>query len=174
MKKALLTILVTLMITSSFAQKKDAAYYRSKGYQVFNNIGVAVKAPVLLEDVSRQASGDFYLNYGGFEEKNKPTMAAYQFIVSALPAGYKDYSESQLQKMVGEKLKSIMKSFTNVKKVYFGEEGCIGYVGDTKSDGYNQRGLMFYRKGYTYAITVISNYQLEQRFNKFTNGVKFF
>lgn len=174
MKQIVIGLIVTLIITCSYGQTKDAAYYRSKGYQVFNQFGVAVKAPVQLLDVSRQAEGDFALNLGGIEDENKSTMAFYQFIVSALPAGYRNYSESQMQEMMDDQLKTMTRSFTNVKKVYFGEEGCIGYVGDTKTQGYMQRGLVFYRKGHTYAVTVITNYQLEQRFNKFTNGIKFF
>lgn len=174
MKKAIIILLAVLSVSYSSGQTKDAAYYRGKGYQVFDQFGVAVKAPIKLEDVSRQAEGDFALNLGGIEDKNKSSMAFYQFIVSDLPAGYRNYTESQLQEMIGEQLQSTMRSFSNVKKVYFEDEGCIGYVGDTKTNGYNQRGLMFYRKGHTYAITVITNYQLEQRFNKFTNGVKFF
>jgi len=174
MKKKSIIFIFLILISTTFAQTKDASYYRSKGYQVFSQQRVAVKAPVLLQDVSRQASGDFALNYGGVEDENKPTMAFYQFMVSDLPAGYRDYTESQLQEIMGDMIKSMTSSFTNVKKVYVGEEGCIGYVGDTQTQGYKQRGLVFYRKGHTYAVTVITNYQLEQRFNKFTNGVKFF
>ena len=174
MKKIVVGLIAALMITCSFGQTKDAAYYRSKGYQVFSQFGVAVKAPVQLQDISRQAEGDFALNLGGIEDENESTMALYQFIVSALPAGYRNYSESQMQEMMDEQFRTMTASFTNVKKVYFGEEGCIGYVGDTKTQGYKQRGLVFYRKGHTYAVTVITNHQLEQRFNKFTNGVKFF
>ena len=174
MKKVAFIILSTLIIVCSFGQTKDAAYYRSKGYQVFSQFGVAVKAPIQLQDVSRRAEGDFALNYAGLVDENKPTVAFYQFIVSSLPVGYRNYTENQLQVVVGEFIKSMTSSFTNVKKVYFGDEECIGYVGDTKTNGYNQRGLIFYRKGHIYALTVVTNYQLEQRFNKFTNGVKFF
>lgn len=174
MKKIIITFFTALLITCTFGQTKDASYYRAKGYQVFSQQRVAVKAPVVLQDVSRQASGDFALNYGGVEDENKPSMAFYQFMVSDLPAGYGDYTESQLQEIMGELIKSMTSSFTNVKNVRFGDEGCVGYVGDTQTQGYKQRGLVFYRKGHTYAVTVITNYQLEQRFNKFTNGIKFF
>ncbi len=173
MKKTSIILFSLMLISTAFAQTKDASYYRSKGYQVFNQQHVAVKAPVQLQDVSKQASGDFALNYGGVEDENKPTVAFYQFMVSDLPAGYRDYTESQLQEIMGELIKSMTSSFTNVKKVRFGDEGCVGYVGDTQTQGYKQRGLVFYRKGHTYAVTVITNYQLEQRFNKFTNSVKF-
>lgn len=155
-------------------ETKDASYYQSKGYQVFSKFRLAVKAPVKLEDVSRQANGDFALNYAGIEDEKQSTFVLYQVIVSALPVGYQDYSEQQTQNVVESFIKDSMKGFTNVKKVRFGEEGNIGYVGDTEHNGYKQRGLIFYRKGHTYALTVITNYHLEQRFNRFTNGVKFY
>ena len=174
MKKALIIVIVAFLTTCAFGQAKNASYYQSKGYQVFAKLRLAVKAPVKLEDVSWQAKGDFTLNYAGVEDDNKSTMAFYQIIVTTLPAGFQDYSESQMQSIVDGVLKDMVSQFTNVKRVSFGEEGCLGYVGDTRHNGYNQRGLIFYRKGHLYAITLITNYQLEQRFNRFSNGVKFY
>jgi hypothetical protein len=174
MKKSILIVVIALLTTCAFAQTKDASYYQAKGYQVFTKFRLAVKAPVRLEDVSRQANGDFALNYAGIEDENKSTIAFYQVIVSALPAGYQNYSEWQMQSIVDSFIQDMMKSFRNVKKVYFGEEGNVGYVGDNQYNGHKQKGLVFYRKGHIYALTVITNYQLEQRFNRFTNGVKFY
>lgn len=174
MKKALIFVMVALLTTCAFGQVKNASYYQSKGYQVFTKLRLAVKAPVKLEDVSKQAEGDFALNYAGIEDESKSTTAFYQIMVTSLPVGYQDYTESQMQSIVDEFLKDMVNQFTNVKRIYFGEEGCPGYVGDTKYNGYKQRAVLFYRKGHVYAITLITNYQLEQRFNKFTNGVKFY
>ena len=44
MKKLLFVLFAVLSVSYSWGQAKDAAYYRAKGYQVFNQFGVAVKA----------------------------------------------------------------------------------------------------------------------------------
>ena len=98
MKKIIITFFTALLITCTFGQTKDASYYCAKGYQVFRQQRVAVKAPVVLQDVSRQSSGDFALNYGGVEDENKPSMASYQFMVSDLPAGYRDIQKANFKR----------------------------------------------------------------------------
>ena len=173
-KKTVLTILLALIAIISFAQTHDASYYRSKGYQVFERFDLAVKAPVKLYDISDQAEGDFAMNYGGVVDDGKSTMAAYQIIITNLPHGYLDYTESELKNIVDDLLKARVSRFNNVKKIYFGEDDCPGYYVETSIYGYKQKSVMFYRNGHIYAVSVISNYQLEQRFNQFTNGVKFF
>lgn len=173
-KKTVLTISAILIAVISFAQAKDASYYRSKGYQVFERFNLAVKAPVKLFDISDQAQGDFAMNYGGVVDDGKSTMAAYQIMVTNLPHGYLDYSESEIKNLVDDLIKARVSGFNNVKKIYFGEDDCPGYSMETSIYGYKQKSVMFYRNGHIYAVSVISNYQLEQRFNQFTNGVKFF
>lgn len=174
MKKLALSLLLVFISTLSFSQTHDAAYYRSKGYQVFERFDLAVKAPVKLFDISDQAQGDFAMNYGGVVDDGKSTMAAYQIIVTNLPHGYLDYSESEIRVLVDNLIRDKVSGFNNVKKIYFGEDDCPGYYMETSIYGYKQKSIMFYRDGHIYALSVISNYQLEQRFYQFTNGVKFF
>ena len=174
MKKLALTLLSVIILACADAQTHDASYYRSKGYQVFERFRLAVKAPVKLFDISDQAQGDFAMNYGGIVDDGKSTMAAYQIMITSLPHGYLDYSESEIKVLVDNLIKDKVSGFNNVKKIYFGEDDCPGYSMETSIYGYKQKSVMFYRNGHIYAISVISNYQLEQRFNQFTNGVKFF
>lgn len=174
MKKLALTLLSVIILACADAQTHDASYYRSKGYQVFERFDLAVKAPVKLFDISDQAQGDFAMNYGGIVDDGKSTMAAYQIMITNLPHGYLDYSESEIKVLVDNLIKDKISGFNNVKKIYFGEDDCPGYSMETSIYGYKQKSVMFYRNGHIYAVSVISNYQLEQRFNQFTNGVKFF
>ena len=160
---------------SVYAQSvKDAAYYRAKGYQVFPEYGFAIKAPVSLEDVSSISEGDFALNYAGVQDGNSPSSCFYQIMISKLPVGYKNYSEREITGKVKEMLKEQMSSFKAVQQVFFSENSYVGYVGETSFNGKKQKGVMFYREGCIYAMTVISNSMLETRFNAFTNAIKFF
>lgn len=160
---------------SAYGQSvKNAAYYQAKGYQVFPEYGFAIKAPVTLEDVSSLSDGDFALNYAGVQDTNAPSSCFYQIMISKLPAGYKNYSEKEITGKVKEMLKEQMSRFKAVQPIFFSENSYVGYVGETTFNGKKQKGVMFYRDGCIYALTVISNSMLESRFNTFTNAIKFF
>lgn len=174
--KRFLTYLVSVVVCcfTLSGQTKDAAYYRSKGYQVYESLGFAIKGEIRLEDISSRANTDFTLNLGGIEDANTSRQCFYQLMISALPIGRKDLSEATVTSMVDKKLKEAMSSFRNVKAIRFSENAYQGYYGETSHNGMAQKGVMFYRDGYVYALTAISNYNLEQRFNVFTNAIVFF
>lgn len=165
--------------TSTLRQKevatiKDYDYYINKGYQVSKEYGFAFKAPCILEDVSNNAPGDFALNLGGIDNSNNPKkLAAYQLILIKVPVGYKDFSPAEFEKVVDAKLKSTLSSFQNLKKVNVSYENYSGYTGETEHNGYKQKGLIFHKEKYIYCLTVMSNDNLESRFNSFTNSLKF-
>lgn len=164
----------TTLRQEEVASIKDYDYYINKGYQVSKEHGFAFKAPCILEDASTRASGDFALNLAGIENPNNPKkLAAYQLILIKVPIGYKDYSPTEFEKIVDTKLKSAFSSFQNLKKVYVGYENYLGYTGETKHNGYRQKGLIFHKKKYIFGLTVMSNDNLESRFNSFTNSLKF-
>ena len=66
----------------------------------------------------------------------------------------------------------MMKNFHNCTPVLFGYEEYIGYVGECTHNGYKQKGVMFWKENYIICLTVISNDNLEEKFNKFTNSFK--
>lgn len=139
----------------------------------FNEYGFTLKAPCKMEDVSSQAKGDFLVNYGGVTNQNDPgNMAAYQLIVSRLPVGYRDMPKEELESKVDEIIKSKMSGMNNLKSISFGYEGYKGYVGETSHNGLKQKGVIFLKDNYTIALTVLSNNNLEAKFNSFTNGFK--
>lgn len=165
--------MITSCVMMSAQTSRSADWYRAQGYQVFPEYGIAIKAAVKLEDVSQQAKTTFALNLGGVLGSGAE-MCAYQFMISKLPAGYKDYSEQEIQALACEMIKTQMSKMNNVKKIYFSDHGYVGYAGDTTFNGYKQKAVMFYRDGMVFALTAIGNYMIDSRFNAFTNSVKFF
>lgn len=146
----------------------------NSNYQTFDKYEIAIKAPCKLVDISNQTNNDFELNYGGIDnEYNKDKMAAYQLMIVKLPVGYKDLPPTTLKKKVDEKLKDMMKSFENVESIKFGYENYLGYVGEATTKGYASKGIFFHRENYIYCLTIISNDNLEERFNMLTNNIKF-
>ena len=142
-------------------------------YQYFNECGFAIKAPCLLEDVSRQVSGEFFINYAGFTDKedlNK--MAFYQVIVNRLPIGYKDLSKQELGYFVDGLMRKSFEGFSNSRPIIFSYDEYPGYVMECTTNGYTQKGVVFWKGNFIICLTVISNDRLSEKFNKFTNSFK--
>lgn len=141
--------------------------------QSFPEYGFSITAPCKLNDVSAHSRGDFLLNLGGItDENNRAKMAAYQFIVTRLPVGYKNLSKTELSKKVDEMLRQQTSQFKNSEPIKVGYEELPGYVGYTEHNGLQQKGMMFAYNNYIIAMTVMTNNDLEAKFNKFTNGFK--
>lgn len=175
MKRFILFLFVCLGFISGNGQNiKDADYYRNKGYQVFEKFGFAINAVVRLEDISQMANGDFALNYAGIEAPNSNQQCFYQIMITSLPIGYKNYSQKEIEEMAMKVITEKTKFLKNTKKIYFSENGYSGVCGDCTHNGMKQKGVFFYRDGYIYAMTVIGNYNLEAKYNAFTNAIKFF
>lgn len=157
----------TSTTTEVLSDTQDAYTYE------FNEYGFTLKAPCRMEDVSSQAKGDFLVNYGGVTNQDDPkTMAAYQLIVSRLPVGYRDLPKEEIESKVDEIIKSQMSGMNNLKSISFGYEGYKGYVGETIHNRLKQKGVIFLKDNYTIALTVMTNDNLEARFNSFSNGFK--
>ena len=125
--------------------------------------------------VSTQSNTDFELNYGGIDnENNDAKKAFYQVMIVRLPVGYKNLPPAALGKKADEKLKDVIKLFQNVKPIQFGYENFPRYTGETTIRGYTQKGVFFHRENFIYGLTIISNDNLEGRFNKLTNNIDFF
>ena len=151
----------------------DSADLNIDDYQYFNECGFAVKAPCLLEDVSRQSSGNFFLNYGGvINEDNPSKMTAYQVIVNRLPIGYKDLSKHELSSLVDGLMKKGFDRFSNSKPIRFSYDEYPGYVAECITMGYAQKGIIFWKDNFIICLTVITNDRLNEKFNKFTNSFK--
>ena len=142
-------------------------------YQYFSECGFAIKAPCLLEDVSHQASGNFFLNYGGvINEDNPGKMTAYQIIVNRLPIGYKDLSKRELSNQVDDLMRKGLDGFYNIKSIKFSYDEYPGYVAECSNKGYAQKGVMFWKDNFVICLTVTTNDGLNEKFNKFTNSFK--
>lgn len=190
MKKVFLTSITLLLLLSSCNNNQNNKSSNNKineevenskipsskksEYQFFQDYGIAVKLPCILEDVSNQTNADFDLNYGGIDNaNNKEKLAAYQLMIIKLPVGYKDLSPEELNEKVDIKLKEILGNLQNLKSVYFGYENYPGYVVETSHNGYSQKAITFHKENFIYCLTVMTNDNLEERFNNLTNNIKF-
>lgn len=180
------TILVTMMLTacdnpsSTYTQGQAATSTHSqtaKEEKVFNydypQYGFSITSPCVLQNVGARSSDNFLLNLGGTIDENNPDkFAAYQVIVTRLPIGYKDYDKETLYKMEIDYLNSITKHFEKRKKIRFSYDELPGYELYSYHNGLQQKGVMFCYNNYCICLTVMSNDNLEQKYNKFTNGFK--
>lgn len=142
-------------------------------YQYFNECGFAVKTPCLLEDVSQQVSGDFFLNYGGIANKDNPNkITFYQVIVNRLPIGYKNLSKNELDNLVDGLMKKEINRFSNSKPIKFSYSEYPGYAMECTTKGYGQKGVMFWKDNFIICLTVMTNEDLNEKFNAFTNSFK--
>lgn len=141
--------------------------------EVFESVGFSISTPCELRDVSSQSQGDFLINYGGVENpNNQETMAAYQVVVSRIPVGYRDVPKDQLDTYLEGILENTISKFSNVEKIKFGYEDYPGYVCYTLHNGLKQKAVIFIKGEYIICLTLITNKDIESRFNRFTNGFK--
>jgi hypothetical protein len=144
---------------------KDAAYYKSKGYQIFAEYQVAVKCPATLQDISKRSKEDFDLNYAGHTDDS-----FYQVMIFKLPAGRADMSKEEEKAF----MKDMFSRSQGGKSVVWGDEELPAYLfDDYVQKGLDGRGIAVSRNGKVYAFNVITKGDLNVKFNAFTNNVRF-
>jgi len=149
----------------------DENYYKSKGFQVFTEFNFAVKSPAVLRDVSRQSSSSFEFNYAGFLNENSETeLVFYQITVIKIPVEQKNIPEDEVQKM----FRDFFNETVSGKPVPWGEEKFPAYVNDYVHNGFTGRGISVLVNGKVYGFNVITNNDLNSKFNSFINSVVFF
>ncbi len=161
-----------IVATESYDRTKTNSLNNSFHLE-FAKYGFSIDTPCKFEDVSSKANGDFLLNYGGITDGNdQDKMAAYQLIVTRMPVGYKDLPRKQYESFVDKALRSQVQHFKTYKSIRFGYEEYPGYVCETMHKGYRQKAVIFAKENYIIALTLISNNELDSKFNKYTNGFK--
>lgn len=177
-KKIILFIFAVAIVSCQNVSSSKSSNAVSNGNSAsytkeFPEFGFSITTPCPLNDVSSQSSGNFEANFGGISnQEDRENMAAYQVIVSKLPIGYKDLSTIELENFIDKTISERMENFKNVKRISFSDDGYLGYVGDAESNGLKQRGVIFSKGRYIIALTVLSNSNLVEKFNKFTNGFR--
>jgi len=171
MKKIILLWVFLIIPVCISAQNRDESYYRSRGYQVFPEFRFAVNCPAVLKDVSRQSNADFAFNYaGGLNENSRTQLVFYQIMIIKLPVGHREMSKNELQDM-------LMKRFDmqgNGRRVFWGEENYPAYLINYTHNGYTGRGIAVVVNGNIFSFNVITNDDLNSKFNSFTNNVYFY
>lgn len=74
--------------------------------------------------------------------------------------------------MVDKALRMQAQRFNKYKPIKFSYDEYPGYACETTHNGYGQKGGYFVKENFIIALTVISNNNLEAKFNKFTNCFK--
>lgn len=178
MRRTYLILCILLLSTYTFSQgqpiTRDASYYKSKGYQVFEKYRLAIKVPCILEDAANKVAANFELHYGGFDQPfNASYGAFYQLIVRRTPASYSSLSISEKQKLQDE---TMLDGTRNVEVVYFKlEKGTIrSYLYEHQKNGIKAKSISFFYGDKIYAFNVMSNDQLTGRFNTLTNSIVFY
>lgn len=139
----------------------------------FPEYGFSITAPCQLEDVSAQSGTNILINLGGTTDGNDISrMAAYQFMVTRLPVGYRNINRNELTRRIDNLIRQQMSRFRNVEQIRVGYEGFPGYLCYTEHNGLQQKGMFFAVNNYIIAMTVMTNNDLETKFNKFSNGFK--
>lgn len=170
---ATLSVLLLCASCSNQTQNERTNHEITTEYtEVFESVGFSITTPCKLQDVSSQSEGNFIINYGGVENPNDAkTMAAYQVIVNKLPVGHRDMTNSELHNYLHNFLMNNT-NFSNVEKIKFGYENYSGYVGYTSQNGLKQKTVMFIKDDYIIGLNIMTNCNIESKFNKFTNGFK--
>jgi hypothetical protein len=158
------------MDSSDFDKPKDASWYRARGYQVFSSRNLAVKAPVRLENMASQTRERHDFNFGGVENsRSESRIAFYQIIINNLPRTYQNLSDSE--KIAFEE-KMIRESFPrDAKQIEF--KGLKAFILSYSHDGYMAKSLMFIKDGRTYGFNLITNNNLEAKFEEYINNIQF-
>jgi hypothetical protein len=147
---------------------RNASYYKSKGFQVFPEYGLAIKASCLLEDISRQMSGDNDLAYGCIQNENSNTLFIMtQLIVKRVPEGYMHASSSQKVE-VENKMLSIL---GGERIVFLGQNAVLK---NYTNRGFSSRSISMIKKGSVYTFNMSTNNDLNGNFNRLTNSIKFY
>lgn len=170
-----LAICSLCLYANNYVPQTSASFVKQEGTYTldFKEYGFVLKAPCKMEDVSIKPNDDFLINYGGITEKDNPSkMAAYQLIVTRIPIGYRDLPKKEYEKLVDEVLKAQAQNFESYKAIRFNYDEYPGYACETTHNGYGQKSVMFAMDNLIIGLTVISNNNLEVKFNKFTNGFK--
>lgn len=147
---------------------RDADYYISKGFQIFPQYKLAVKCPVKLTDISSKSKANFDFHYGGVE--NNETL--YEIIVVNLPLGYYDLTVEEKIKLEQDFLTDKFPGKTVITEMA-GKKINANVMEYSHKKGQG-KGIAFILDGKTYAFNVISNNQVDKKFNSLTNNIIFY
>lgn len=149
---------------------KDENYYISKGYQVFSNYKFAVNLPVKLTDLSNESRDSHEFNFGGFVNRNSQTnIVFYQIIINSLKNTYNSLSQTEKKEFEEKLIKEKIPANHRIINIY----GQNTYSFDYKQNNYNAKALFFIRDGKTYGFTIITNDNINEKFENFINNVFF-
>lgn len=184
-----LIVLATLFcLTSCISDKDTNSYEEDEAYNTaFNRVenlyktdfpayGFSVVAPCLLKDVSNEASGKYLVNYGGIlNEYNPQKMVAYQVLVYEVNLKYKNISRQEYEKNANSLFKKGFEngSVDSFELMKFGKYDFPCCMVSTHWNSYKQKCIVFVMENKFIALNVITNDNIDNRFDDFINSVEF-
>lgn len=140
---------------------------KSEYKQVFSEYHLEVKTPIELADISNESNHQFALHYGAVEHPNdKNKLTAYQFMIS-IPSNYE-----QGRAIIKSKL--LKTNNLQWSECYIGENGNIqAYVSRFNNKGVETKSLAIFTDDYILGINVMSNTNLDEKFQYVTDNIFF-
>ena len=147
---------------------RGAAYYKAKGFQVFPEYGFAVKCPCVLEDISMQSPGNNDLAYGCTQNgPSTSTIFFTQIIVKRLPGGYAQASRARR----AEAQEHLFSTIGGTRITFLGQAATLK---NYTSKGVAGRAIAFIKGNTLYTFNMMTNVDLDSRFNSLSNNIKFY
>ena len=137
--------------------------------KTFKKYGFSITAPCVLEDLTSHGLGNDAYFVGTVNPNDPQNATVYQVVVKKVPKSIDECSEAEINEMMDQIRKS---GFTNVERLTFSDHKYPGFIGNKRQDGETVRAVMFSKDKYFIVLSVVSNSDLNQKFNQFTNSFK--
>jgi tetratricopeptide (TPR) repeat protein len=152
---------------------RSEEYYQSKGYQIFPEFRIAVKCDCKLQDISTDTPGNFDISLGcANNTDSKEKVVMYQVMINKFPLSYSEATYAKKKKFAADFF-SRLGSTGNSKRVIFNNEDAIvvDYIYKGKIKG---KSIAFIKDNANFGFNVMTNDNIDQKFNKLTNNIEFF
>jgi hypothetical protein len=149
-------------------KNRDAAYYSSKGFQIFPQYNLAIKCPVVLTDISSSTKTNFDLHYAGLE--NNETY--YEMIVINLPLGYYDLTDDEKVNFEKNFLAEKFQGKTVITKM--GDKEINAAINEYTHQRGQGKGIAFIFNEKIFSFNIIAKEGINERFNKLSNNIIFY
>lgn len=150
-------------------------YWITEGYQVFQKYGLALKAPVRLQNVNRQSKGNFDLHFGEFIGNKRTNVGTYYEIISIKIPDYSKYSEVNRDEYAQDFLDTHLERKGGKDYLLNATRGTIhGKVVSYSEQGRNAKAFAFVKNGNLITLNVISDHSVKPLFENYINSLVFY
>ncbi len=160
---------ITLESYKDIPSYETADFYKLKGFQVFDNHFFAVKLPVKISDLTRHSDMSHDFNYGSFINRgSRRNQVFYQVIINNMPREFAEMSSEMQDLFVEDMFNNLLPA--NKRKINYLDGHA--YISNFMEGNNKGRGAMFVKNNRIYALTVITNNNLDNHFDAMLGGFK--